>query len=458
MVSSFMKVAHETIDEQALDESPEGEAQPGLLAIFSCDKPLFVPIPLARGPIEFGRTSHEAFLDDERLSRRHACVEYARDKGKFVVTDLGSRNGTYVDGSRVQGTAAYDAPRVLRIGRTLMLFVPDMRVFERGSVVQQGHMIVGPRLDGALMRVARAATLGNSLLVTGESGAGKELAAKHFHASSPRAGGPFVAVNCATIPAGVAERLLFGARKGAYSGATNDAEGYAQAAHGGTLFLDEVAELEIGVQPKLLRLLEVGEILPLGASRPQHVDIRIVAATLKSLRVEAARGRFREDLYYRIGQPEVHLPALRERLEEMPWILSSELARTSAELKLHPQFVEACALRAWPGNVRELCHELRQAAQNAVTAGRTVVEAADLAPSAGLALGSPEEASGAATSTSAVKPSDEQIVEVLRRESGNVSAAARALGMHRTQLRRWLARRDAQSIATSDDDDGAASG
>jgi transcriptional regulator with PAS, ATPase and Fis domain len=123
-------------------------------------------------------------------------------------------------------------------------------------------------------------------------------------------------VNCAAIPHGLAERLLFGTRRSAYSGATADSEGYVQAAHGGTLFLDEVAELDVQVQAKLLRALEAREVVPLGATRPRSEDVRICAAT-RDLRGEVAKGRFREDLYFRIGRPEVRLPPLRERLEEM---------------------------------------------------------------------------------------------------------------------------------------------
>ncbi|MDI3285455.1 sigma 54-interacting transcriptional regulator [Polyangium sp. 15x6] len=438
------QLVHETIEEQGEPLVPAGEPIPGLVGIFSCKAPQFVPLALTRA-IELGRTTHDALLDDDRLSRRHVRVEH--ENGRFVVTDLKSRNGTYVDGTRVQEAATFDAPRLLRIGRTLFMFVADVRPYQQGTVTTRGEMIVGPRLADALARVARSAALGRMLLVTGESGSGKELAARHFHAASLRATGPFVAVNCATIPVGVAERLLFGARKGAYSGATADAEGYAQAAHGGTLFLDEIAELEAGVQPKLLRLLEVGEILPLGASRPVKVDIHVVGATLKNLRAEAAKSRFREDLYYRIGNPEVRLPPLRERLEEMPWLIRATLQKAGAALEPHPMLVEACALRVWPGNVRELSHELRQAAENALAAGRTVVEAGDLAPSAGLALAEESEAGPQNSS----KPSDERIAEVLRRENGNVSASARVLGMHRTQLRRWLARRGGYPQAVAAD-------
>jgi len=447
-----MNIAHETIDEQSLREVAAGGAVPGLLAVFSCDKPLYVPLafPKDGGALVCGRTTHEVFLDDERLSRTHVDVGY--EHGKFVVTDRGSRNGTFVDGVRIEGRAVFDAPKVLRIGRTLMLFLHDLRDYERGAVQQEGNMIIGPRLALALGNVARAATAGNSLLVTGESGAGKELAAKHYHAHSSRVNGPFIAVNCAAIPSGVAERLLFGTTRGAYSGAT-ESDGYAQAANSGTLFLDEIAELEPVVQPKLLRLLESGDYLKLGETRARRVDIRVVAATLKSLRAEAGKKSFREDLYYRIGQSEVRLPALRERLEEIPWLISNELRKLHADLKPHPQLVEGCLLRAWPGNVRELCHELRHAAQNALSANRKLVELQDLATSAGQAL-HVEEINPQSPKATTNKPSDEQIAEALQRWNGNVSATARSLGMHRTQLRRWIVKHKPNPNGSSANGDG----
>src|SRR5262249_35010222 len=155
--------------------------------------------------------------------------------------------------------------------------------------------VVGPALQLARQQIERAAKGGDCVLLTGPSGTGKELAARAYHAATGRKG-PFIAVNCATIPSGLAERLLFRAKKGAYSGADADAEGYVQAANGGTLFLDELADLDPIVQPKLLRMLEEHEIVELGASRPRKVDLRVCVATLKDLRAEVAAKRFREDL------------------------------------------------------------------------------------------------------------------------------------------------------------------
>jgi DNA-binding NtrC family response regulator len=294
-----------------------------------------------------------------------------------------------------------------------------------------------------------------------ESGAGKELAALAFHEArhGTATNAPFVAVNCAAIPEGLAERLLFGARKGAFSGATADADGYVQAADGGTLFLDEVAELDALVQAKLLRVLESREVLPLGASRPKKVTLSVCVASHKSLRDEVGAGRFREDLYYRIGRPEIRVPALRDRLDEIPRFIERELRQVDPRLSASVAFVEACAIRAWPGNVRELLGEVRSAAHRAVQAQALVVEPEHLAGDAGKELASPRprqasdragrsgdtssppssgEDLGRKQRSSGPPPSDDDIRRVLADNAGNVRATARALGMHRNQLRRWL--------------------
>jgi transcriptional regulator with PAS, ATPase and Fis domain len=296
-------------------------------------------------------------------------------------------------------------------------------------------MIVGPTLRMAHAAVKLAAGESPTLLLHGESGSGKEIAAKLFHDASGRTG-PLVAVNCAAIPTGLAERLLFGSKKGAYSGA-DDADGYVQSAHDGTLFLDEVAELDAAVQSKLLRAIETHEALPLGASKPRKVDVRFVFATHKDLRAEAQRGTFRQDLYYRIARPLVDVPALRDRKEDVPWLV----ARAAGDLRVHPSLVEACLLRTWPGNVRELVAEVKQACLAARSAGKDEVTSAELDEDAGKSL-APESAPVAAqrrgVNSDAETPDDARIARVLADEGGNVTRAAKTLGMHRTQLRRWM--------------------
>jgi transcriptional regulator of acetoin/glycerol metabolism len=305
-----------TIEESAFfGESPE-EGVPGLVMIFSEGRPKSQPIRLDK-VVELGRVAGDGVivLDDDRVSRRHTRIAL-RERG-VQITDLDSRNGTFVDGRRIGDELFTKPPRVLRVGQTLSIFVPDVRPFLRSNVQIRDDIVIGPRLLQSRERIAQAALAGDTLLLTGPSGSGKELAARAFHTSAGRNDGPFVAVNCAAIPTGLAERLLFGARKGAYSGATADAEGYLQAADKGTLFLDEIAELDINVQPKLLRVLEMREVLALGAAHPRKVEIKVVAATLKDLRAEVTAGRFREDLYYRIGRPE------RASIRSSRWARSS---------------------------------------------------------------------------------------------------------------------------------------
>jgi len=346
------------------------------------------------------------------------------------------------------------SPRVVRLGRTLFAFVRDVGPYLDGGVVRIDSTVVGPSLRAAWDRIQRAARLGDTLVLTGESGSGKELAARLFHRASRGADGPFVAVNCATIPEALAERLLFGAQKGAYSGATADSEGYVQAAHGGTLFLDEIAELDLGVQAKLLRVLETREVIPLGSSRRRAVDLRIVCATHKNLRELVVARKFREDLYFRLGRAEVAVPPLRARAEEIPWLIVDALAAVGGEahpVKAHPAFIEACVLRHWPGNVRELRAEVERAAQEAVAAERDVVEARDLAELAGRELLDNSSSGTNETPKTLAKTDDEAIAEALRRAAGNVTQAARDLGIHRNQLRRWIARKGVDPQTLVDD-------
>jgi DNA-binding NtrC family response regulator len=414
-----------------------GPPVPGLVLIFSGRQPTLGAIALENGSIEVGRGEVGGVaINDGAVSRRHARVAF--DGRRWTIQDLGSRNGTFVDGSAVQGEVSGEGLRLLRVGGSLFLLRADVRRFWSGFVEVRDGMVVGPTLREALEAIERAARFGSALHVTGESGAGKEIAAKAFHALGPCSGGPFIAVNCAAIPEGLAERLLFGARRGAYSGATADVEGYVQAADHGTLFLDEVAELDLAVQAKLLRVLESKEVMPLGASRSRSVDIRLCSATHKGLRAQVASGEFREDLYFRIGRPEVIIPPLCERLEEIPWLVDQELSRVKEGLAARPSLIETCLLRRWPGNVRELLTEIRDAARAALTAGNDSVEATHLSPTAG--VGFQAEPEPAAEASQPPAPSREVIEETLRREEGNVARTARVLGMHRTQLRRWLAR------------------
>jgi transcriptional regulator with PAS, ATPase and Fis domain len=385
-------------------------------------------------------------LPDGRASRRHAELRYAG--GMWKVRDLGSHNGTYVDGRRIDSETSAPDGVIVRAGHSLFWLLGDGAAWRDDAVDIDDGVVAGPRsraVEEEIVGAARSATL----LVLGESGSGKERAARTYHDAGPRASGPFVGVNCAAIPESVAERLLFGAKRGAYSGA-EDAVGYVQAAHGGTLFLDELGDLGLPLQAKLLRVLETREVWPVGASKGTPVELGVVAATHHDLRRAVAEGRFREDLYYRLAKPAVIVPPLRERKDEIPALAAMVVAQTDRSLRLHPRLLEVLVTRRWPGNVRELIHEVRVAAIAARTAAAQDVRPEHLAPDAGQRLKEAVAGLGAAgpASRSDEAPRSRPLAELTKEElvaaieaaSGNLSAAARALGLHRTQLYRLMER------------------
>ncbi len=416
--------------------NPATSSIPGLVMIFTGGHPAATILPLQQGELTLGRDDTAfAAEPDICMSRQHARILF--DGSRFSVMDLDSRNGTMVDGVRLRPQVPHKIRYVVRLGDSLFLPLVDVRPFHELGIVVKNGRVEGPALQRAMRAVASAAQLSKTLHINGESGAGKEELARAFHQAG--GGGPFVGVNCATISATIAERLLFGAKRGAFSGADADAEGYVQAAERGTLFLDEIAELSLEVQSKLLRLLESHEVLPVGATRARPVQIRICTATHRDLRAQVAGGRLREDLYFRIASPLVTVPPLRQRCEEIPWLLQLELARCAPQLTLHNSLVEAALLRPWPGNVRELLAATRSAAHAALGNGSPRVTQQHLGDTAGLQFAEVSPAKAIAETPTA--PPDRAVLEAaLRSAAGNVSAAARILGMHRTQLRRWLTR------------------
>jgi two-component system response regulator AtoC len=204
-----------------------------------------------------------------------------------------------------------------------------------------------------------------TVLIRGESGTGKELVARAIHDASPRRARKFVAVNCAAIPAPLLESELFGHVKGAFTDAVRDKPGLFEEADGGTLFLDEVGEMPLALQVKLLRALQESEVRPVGGQAPIKIDVRLVAATLRDLELEVAEGRFREDLYYRLNVLPVLVPAMSERVEDIPelarWFAAKHGARHGRVVEVGNDAMEALAARAWPGNVRELENVIERA-------------------------------------------------------------------------------------------------
>src|SRR5213594_4389910 len=233
-------------------------------------------------------------------------------------------------------------------------------------------------MRAALDLVARVAGHKSTVLITGESGTGKEVVARAIHRASPRAGGPFVAINCAAIPESLLESELFGHARGAFTGATTESMGLFEAADGGTLLLDEIGELPLGLQAKLLRVLQDGEIRRVGDQRNRRVDVRLLAATARDLAAEAKAGQFREDLFYRLNVVAIHLPPLRERPEDIAPLARLFAAQLSRRLG-RPVELSAAAVtwaerQPWRGNVRELEHAIERAA---VLSDKHVLDAQD---------------------------------------------------------------------------------
>ncbi|MFO0618282.1 MAG: sigma-54-dependent Fis family transcriptional regulator [Polyangiaceae bacterium] len=318
----------------------------------------------------------------------------------------------------------------------------EVRAREEAALERfRGSMIVGRSapMQRLFEKIARVSSAAVSVLVTGESGTGKELVARAIHAESARKGRPFVAINCGAIPEQLLESELFGYRAGAFTGAAKDRDGLFLAANGGTLFLDEIGEMAPSLQVKLLRVLQNREVQALGAPHPVPIDVRLITATHRDLRVETAAGRFREDLYYRVAVVEITVPALRDRLDDLVWLTPALLARAARELGRPAPEVARDAMSAmmrhdWPGNVRELENVLTKAM---VLADREVIHASDLGLDA-----APARPRASAPLTRKAHQADEQrrIEAALRASNFNVSEACRSLGIPRATMYRKLKR------------------
>ena len=305
-------------------------------------------------------------LTDRTVSRFHA--EFEAIEGAVLLRDLGSSNGTRVGPVGVR-EALLRRDTEVQLGQTRLQLLLEAASVEVPLAQADGF----GRLRGAAapMRAVyavlqRAAPTTAPVLITGESGTGKELAARALHAASPRAALPFEVVDCGGLAPTLIESELFGHERGAFTGAHTDKAGAFERADGGTVFLDELGELPLEVQPKLLRVLAEGELRRVGATRGRKVNVRVVAATHRDLRREVNTGRFRADLFYRLAVIQVRMPALRERLDDLPVLvpeLLSAIARergVDAAVPPHDPLWSALATHDWPGNVRELRNHLEQ--------------------------------------------------------------------------------------------------
>jgi DNA-binding NtrC family response regulator len=401
----------------------------------------------AAGVVVGADASADVQLTDSAVSRRHCSIVPARDG--FDVTDLGSRNGTYVDGVSIK-RATLPVGTVLRVGGSLLQLVPaeeELHIPPSSRTSFGGMVGKSAAMRQVYALLERASASRASILLLGESGTGKELAARAVHDHSPRRGGPFVVFDCGASTDTLIESDLFGHVKGAFTGAHGDRPGAFERAHEGTLFLDEIGDLPLPLQPKLLRLLETGEVTPLGSRRTERFDVRVVAATHRDLDEEVARGTFRGDLYYRLAVVEVYLPPLRQRLDDVETLVSLFLER---EGRTRPGTVRGANLDkllgyGFPGNVRELRNIVTRAIALSppdapfsempmLLRGALARGGSGLDPLCARADRPFQEAKAELLA----RFEREYLGDLMQRSSGNVSHASRGSGIERKHLYRLL--------------------
>ena len=330
---------------------------------------------------ELAARSYDVLLTDVRMPRRDglSLLRQALANHPELTVLVMSAYGSQEQALEAVGAGAYDYVQkpfkpeeivfVLRKAEEReRLLRENKRLKTTGTAPIERILGESEGLRAVLRQVDRLAPVHTTVLITGESGTGKELIARALHERSPRAALPFVAVNCGAIPAGLIESELFGHAKGAFTDARTAKRGLFSEADGGTLFLDEVGELPLPAQVKLLRVLQEGEVRPVGESRAEKVDVRVIAATLRDLGKLVEKGEFREDLYYRLNVVNLRMPPLRERREDIPLLARSFISRFNRQLNreppvqgLSPEAEALMAAYAWPGNVRELENAMERA-------------------------------------------------------------------------------------------------
>lgn len=381
-------------------------------------------------------------LDDPAVSRRH--LEIRPHPQGAEVTDLDSTNGTTFSGSTVRSLVVPPGA-VLRLGSSAVAIQPAWMVREvPPSPARRFGLCVGESVGmrEVFAVLERIAPTDIGVLIQGESGTGKELLSRSVHDASARRDGPYVVVDCGSIPEGLAESELFGHVKGAFSGATSDREGAFRRAHGGTLFLDEIGELPLTLQPRLLRVLETGQVKRVGADRMETVDVRVVAATHRNLAADVVRGSFRQDLLYRLSVVAVRVPPLRERPEDLPLLIRSLLG---PDWTPEGDNLKPLMHYHWPGNVRELRNVLQRAVALAPEPRFGALR---------FVLGPPprrkaEPGFSSALLSKPFKEAKQALVDrfeaayvrgLLQRHDGNVSRAAEEAGISRKHLHDLLKR------------------
>lgn len=405
--------------------------------------------------------TNDLVLPDPRVSGVH--LELRREADRVHVRDAGSTNGTWLGPHRVREVELAPGGEVLVGGTTLRVERDDDAQTAAVSPQTSFGNLVG---ESTVMRelfstLERVAAKPLTVLVQGDTGTGKEEVARALHARSSRAAQPFIVIDATALPESLAESLLFGHEKGAFTGADQRRIGFFEAASGGTVFIDEIGELPAGLQPKFLRVLERGEVVRVGGHAPVKVDVRVLAATHRDLRHEIEAGRFREDLYYRLAQVRVLLPALRDRREDIP-VLCQSLLRSFGGGDAHhawtfePTALEFLGAQPWPGNVRELRNVLARAA---AFAQGGVIRRRDVAGEGFGFRGTRLEREALDVSGPFARAKDHAIerfesaylAALMKRCGGNLSLAARDADLARHHLRDLLKKRGLYGLSWSED-------
>lgn len=476
MISSSESAATTASRRATTGPREDRTAEAHLFLVLQCDRPLrpsaryclrdVRELVIGRGseregvqvtPATGGKTM--LAVPDAWVSTTHAVIRKSEDH--WIVDDAGSKNGTLVNG-RITRTAELKDGDLIELGQTFFLFRKSLATWAtlpafvdaaslRPSV--PGLLTLVPSLADQLERVPVIAPSPVSVVIRGETGTGKEVGASAIHQLSRRTG-PFVAVNCASLPDPLVQSELFGYLKGAFTGAAEDRPGLIRGSDKGTLFLDEIGDLPPAAQAILLRVLQEGEVLPIGGRKPIKVDLRLVVATHQDLQARVATNQFRADLLARVSGWTLSLPPLRERREDLG-ILIGTLIRRHAPGRPEQVAFSCDAARAllryhWPLNVRELEKCLMAAL---VLASDGPIQPTDLPGPVQAAIGPPgeEHSSEAKTEPLNQQPApprlserDQQqmelVVKMLQKHSGNITAVAQALGKARGQVRRWIKR------------------
>jgi DNA-binding NtrC family response regulator len=385
---------------------------------------------------------NDVLLSDPTISRKHLLIEPRPDG--VILRDVGSTNGSFVQGSRFQELTLGFGTEVT-IGQTVLKYVPQEEALELAPSDEESYgSLAGrdPKLRKLFRLLADVAASEATVLIEGETGTGKELFAEEIHRHSSRGAGPFVVFDCGAVPKELIESALFGHLRGAFTGAVTDRAGAFEEADGGTLFLDEIGELAPEVQPALLRALDKRAVRRVGGSTYAQVSVRVVAATNRNLRAEIAAKRFREDLYYRLAVVRMHVPPLRERTDDIPLLVEHFSRQLSGgrNLEVTREELERLRHHSWPGNVRELRNVIERACALSHGSKLEIDEAFD------------EKVAGGVTADTVnielpFKEAKAQIIDNFEREylraqlkhhEGNLSAAARSSEVDRKHFRELL--------------------